>query len=48
MGRLTSRRFIRKAHAAGKSVRLWTVNDPKAAKPAADAIITNRPDLFCH
>ena len=46
MGRLTSRRFIRKAHAAGKTVRVWTVNDPKAAKPAADAIITNRPDLF--
>ena len=46
MGKLTSRRFIRAAHAAGKTVKIWTVNDPKDAKPGVDGIITNRPDLF--
>ena len=47
MGRLTSKRFIRDAHAAGKEVKIWTINDPKDVKPGVDGIITNRPDLFC-
>lgn len=46
MGRLTSKRFIRDAHAAGKEVKIWTINDPKDVKPGVDGIITNRPDLF--
>lgn len=45
--RLTSRRFIRQAHAAGKEVRLWTVNRPlRRGLREADGIITNDPTLF--
>ena len=44
--RLTSRRFIRQAHAAGKEVRLWTVNRPVRRLREADGIITNDPTLW--
>ena len=46
MGKLIGKRFIRDAHAAGKEVKIWTINDPKDVKPDVDGIITNRPDLF--
>ncbi len=46
MGALIGRRFIRKCHEHGKAVRIWTVNDPKKFIDGADAVITNRPDLF--
>ena len=44
--RLTSRRFIRQAHAAGKEVRLWTVNKPLKRLREADGIITNDPTIW--
>ena len=46
MGKLIGRRFVRDAHAAGKTVRIWTVNDPKKVIEGVNGIITNRPDLF--
>ena len=45
MGMLIGKRFVRDVHAAGKTVKIWTVNNPKDAKPGVDGIITNRPDL---
>ena len=44
--RLTSRRFIRQAHKAGKEVRIWTVNKPLKRLREADGVITNDPALF--
>ena len=44
--RLTSKRFIRKAHAAGKEVRLWTVNKPVRRLREADGVITNDPTIW--
>ncbi len=42
-----SKAMVRKCHEAGKTVFVWTVNDPKKApKYPVDGIITNRPDLF--
>jgi glycerophosphoryl diester phosphodiesterase len=42
-------RFIRSAHAAGKPVYVWTVNDPQAMiryiGQGVDGLITNHPDL---
>ena len=46
MGKLIGKRFVRDAHAAGKEVKIWTINDPKDVVPGVDGIITNRPDLF--
>ena len=46
MGRLIGKRFVRDAHAAGKTVKIWTVNNPKKVIEGVDGIITNRPDLF--
>lgn len=42
-----SKRFVRRCHEAGKTVMVWTVNDPrKLPKAPVDGVITNRPDLF--
>lgn len=45
-------RFIRRAHAAGRDVYVWTVNDPAAMLGAmgrgVDGLITDRPDLARH
>ena len=39
--------FVRRCHAKGIGVKVWTLNDPsKAPKAPVDGIITNRPDLF--
>lgn len=46
MRALTSRLFVKQCHKAGMEVKLWTVNSPDKVIPEADAIITNRPDLF--
>lgn len=43
---LTTQRFIREAHQRGKTVRVWTVNDPSKVKDNVDAVITNAPHLF--
>jgi glycerophosphoryl diester phosphodiesterase len=47
--KLASRRFVRRAHRAGKDVYVWTVNDPAdmlaAMSVGADGLITDRPDL---
>ena len=44
--RLTSKRFIRQAHKAGKEVRLWTVNAPLKRLREADGVITNDPTIW--
>lgn len=45
-----SRRVIRKIHKLGKTVYVWTVNNPrkarKLAKRGVDGIITNKPDIL--
>ena len=45
-----SKRVIRKIHKLGKTVYVWTVNNPKKARKFAkrgvDGIITNRPDIL--
>ncbi len=42
--------FVQRAHAAGKAVHVWTVNDPERMRAllrlGVDSIITNRPDLL--
>ena len=43
---LTTQRFIKDAHKKGKTVKVWTVDNPKKAKRNVDAIITNCPQLF--
>ena len=47
--RMASRVFIRSAHAAGKPVYVWTVNDPQRMVRliglGADGLITDRPGL---
>ncbi|HSF16058.1 MAG TPA: glycerophosphodiester phosphodiesterase [Vicinamibacteria bacterium] len=47
---LASRRFIRRAHRAGKDVFVWTVNDPvtmsRMLSRGADGIITDEPSLL--
>lgn len=45
--KMVSKGMVKRCHEAGKTVRVWTVNDPKKApKFKVDGIITNRPDLF--
>ena len=48
-GRAASRHLIRQAHAAGKQVLVWTVNDPVAMATmigrGADGLITDEPSL---
>ena len=42
-----SRSFVKKIHAEGKEVKLWTLNEPqKAPNIYVDGIITDRPDLW--
>ena len=45
-----SRRVIKKIHRLGKTVYVWTVNNPqkarKLAKRGVDGIITNKPDIL--
>ncbi|MBI3518628.1 MAG: glycerophosphodiester phosphodiesterase [Bacteroidetes bacterium] len=45
-----SRRVIRKIHKLGKTVYVWTVNNPRKARKLArrgvDGIITNKPDIL--
>jgi len=47
--KLATRRFVRRAHRAGKDVYVWTVNDPAdmlaAMSEGVDGLITDRPDL---
>jgi glycerophosphoryl diester phosphodiesterase len=46
---MATRRFVRRAHRAGKSVYVWTVNDPPAMLEAisrgVDGLITDNPAL---
>lgn len=45
-----SRRVIKKIHKLGKTVYVWTVNNPRKARKLArrgvDGIITNKPDIL--
>ncbi len=45
-----SKRLIKKIHKLGKTVYVWTVNNPKKARKLAkrgvDGIITNKPDIL--
>jgi len=47
--RMATRRFVRRAHAAGQDVFVWTVNDPAwmlvALSRGIDGLITDKPDL---
>lgn len=48
--RVVTSSFVRRVHAAGKQVQVWTVNHPEEMKRfidmGVDGIITDRPDLF--
>ncbi len=48
--RIVTRRFLERAHSAGKQVHVWTVNDPADMRRlidlGVDGIITDRPDLL--
>ena len=46
MGALTTRRFVRQMHAAGREVKIWTVNNPAKVVEGVDGVITNDPRLF--
>jgi hypothetical protein len=45
-------RFVRRAHALGRSVTVWTVNEPGEMRQACalgvDGIITDEPQLLAH
>jgi glycerophosphoryl diester phosphodiesterase len=47
--RVATRRFVRRAHDAGRDVYVWTVNDPAwmlaAMSHGVDGLITDRPDV---
>jgi glycerophosphoryl diester phosphodiesterase len=47
---VVSRSFVRKAHAAGKEVHVWTVDDPAEMRElialGVDALMTDRTDLL--
>ena len=47
--KLATRRFVRRAHRAGKDVYVWTVNEPasmiRAIAHGVDGLITDKPDL---
>jgi glycerophosphoryl diester phosphodiesterase len=47
--RIATRRFVRRAHQAGREVYVWTVNDPAwmltAMSHGVDGLITDRPDV---
>jgi glycerophosphoryl diester phosphodiesterase len=42
----TSASLIKKIHAMGKQVKIWTIDNPTNLKVKVDGIITNRPDLW--
>lgn len=48
--RFCSKRVVRKIHKLGKTVNVWTVNNPRIARKMArrgvDGIITNYPDIL--
>lgn len=44
--KVTSQRFVKDAHKAGKEVRIWTVDRWSKLIPHVDGIITNDPVLF--
>lgn len=48
--RLVTRRFIRRAHEAGKHVHVWTVNEASDMRRlldlGVDGIVTDRPDVL--
>jgi glycerophosphoryl diester phosphodiesterase len=48
--RFCSKRLVKKLHALGKTVNVWTVNKPRIARKMArrgvDGIITNKPDIL--
>lgn len=46
MYKLTSKRFVKVVHKAGKEVRIWTVDGWTKLIPYVDGIITNDPELF--
>ena len=47
--RMATRRFVRRAHAAGQDVYIWTVNDPAwmfvGLSRGVDGLITDKPDI---
>lgn len=43
---LTSQRFINEVHEQGKTVKVWTVDNPRRVKRNVDAVITNCPQFF--
>lgn len=44
--KVTSQRFVKDAHKAGKEVRIWTVDKWSRLIPHVDGIITNDPEMF--
>ena len=45
-------RFVRRAHARGRAVTMWTINEPSemrlACQLGVDGIITDEPQLLAH
>ena len=48
--RIVTQRFVERAHAAGKHVHVWTINDEEAMHRlldlGVDGIVTDRPDIL--